>query len=148
MSFVSIDGQNYAIVDYTEGDFIPNLIIGNIEKMVGMQYPRVTNAGNWETTIKVNNIIIKPAYYSITIFYGVDILDGRLNLRLYKDSIGYVFQWPAVGPPIRKAVFEIVTEDKSLYNSYLTSDDCKTPDKFLEFLYVSLERKMTNNNPF
>ncbi len=148
MSFVSIDGQNYAIVDYTEGDFIPNLIIGNIEKMIGMQYPRVTNAGNWETTIKVNNIIIKPAYYSITIFYGVDILDGRLNLRLYKDSIGYVFQWPAVGPPIRKAVFEIVTEDKSLYNSYLTSDDCKTPDKFLEFLYVSLERKMTNNNPF
>ncbi len=148
MSFVSIDGQNYAIVDYTEGDFIPNLIIGNIEKMVGMQYPRVTNAGNWETTIKVNNIIIKPAYYSITIFYGVDILDGRLKLRLYKDSIGYVFQWPAVGPPIRKAVFEIVTEDKSLYNSYLTSDDCKTPDKFLEFLYVSLERKMTNNNPF
>ena len=148
MSFVSIDGQNYAIVDYTEGDFIPNLIIGNIEKMVGMQYPRVTNAGNWETTIKVNNIIIKPAYYSITIFYGVDILDGRLKLRLYKDSIGYVFQWPGVGPPIRKAVFEIVTEDKSLYNSYLTSDDCKTPDKFLEFLYVSLERKMTNNNPF
>lgn len=148
MSFVSIDGQNYAIVDYTEGDFIPNLIIGNIEKMVGMQYPRVTNAGNWETTIKVNNIITKPAYYSITIFYGVDILDGRLKLRLYKDSIGYVFQWPAVGPPIRKAVFEIVTEDKSLYNSYLTSDDCKTPDKFLEFLYVSLERKMTNNNPF
>jgi hypothetical protein len=148
VSFVSIDGQNYAIVDYTEGDFIPNLIIGNIEKMVGMQYPRVTNAGNWETTIKVNNIIIKPAYYSITIFYGVDILDGRLKLRLYKDSIGYVFQWPAVGPPIRKAVFEIVTEDKSLYNSYLTSDDCKTPDKFLEFLYVSLERKMTNNNPF
>ena len=148
MSFVSIDGQNYAIVDYTEGDFIPNLIIGNIEKMVGMQYPRVTNAGNWETTIKVNNIIIKPAYYSITIFYGVDILDGRLKLRLYKDSIGYVFQWPVVGPPIRKAVFEIVTEDKSLYNSYLTSDDCKTPDKFLEFLYVSLERKMTNNNPF
>ncbi len=148
MSFVSIDGQNYAIVDYTEGDFIPNLIIGNIEKMIGMQYPHVTNTGNWETTIKVNNIIIKPAYYSITIFYGVDILDGRLNLRLYKDSIGYVFQWPAVGPPIRKAVFEIVTEDKSLYNSYLTSDDCKTPDKFLEFLYVSLERKMTNNNPF
>lgn len=148
MAFVSIDGQNYAIVDYNEGDFIPNLIIGNVEKMIGMQYPPIANAGNWETTIKVSNIVIKPAYYSITIFYGVDVLDGRLNFRLYKDSVGYVFQWPAVGPPIRKAVFEIVTEDKSLYNSYLTADDCKTPARFLRFIYVSLERKITNNNPF
>ena len=148
MSFVSIDGQNYAIVDYNDGDYIPILDIKNIEKMVGMQYPRVVNAGNWETTIKVNNIITKPPYYSIAIFYGVDILDGILNFRLYKDSIGYVFQWPTVGPPIRKPVFEIVTEDRSLYNSYLTSDDCKSPDKFLEFIYVSLERKITNNNPF
>jgi hypothetical protein len=149
VSFVSIDGQNYAIVDYNDGDYIPILDIQNIEKMIGMQFPRVVNAGNWETVIKVQNIIFRlQPYYSITIFYGVDILDGRLPFRLYKQSIGYVFQWPAVGPPIRKAVFEIVTEDKSLYNSYLTSDDCKTPDKFLEFIYVSLERKITNNNPF
>jgi hypothetical protein len=145
VSFVSIDGQNYAIVDYNDGDYIPTLDIQNIEKMIGMQYPRVINHGNWETVIKVNNISLKSAWYSISIFYGVDILDGRLNFRLYKNSVGYVFQWPAVGPPLKKAVFEIVTEDETLYNSYLTSDDCKSPEKFLEFVYVSLERKMINN---
>lgn len=148
MNSVSIDGQNYAIVDYTVGDFISTLDIQNIEKLIGMQYPMSANNSNWETVIKVQSITSNEPYYSITIFYGVDILDGKLSFRLYKQSIGYVFQWDGKAKPNKKPVFEIVTEDRALYNSYLTEDDCKSPMKFLKFVYVSLERKMSNNNPF
>lgn len=148
MNSVSIDGQNYAIVDYVDGDYIPTLDIQNIEKLIGMQYPINTNSSSWETVIKVQNITSTNPYYTITIFHGVDILDSRLVFRLYKQSIGYVFQWDGKAKPTKKPVFEIVTEDRALYNSYLTSDDCKTPARFLRFVYISLERKMSNNNPF
>ena len=145
MNSVKIDGQSYLVVKYNDGDTYPILSIENIEKLRGLQHPPVANPGSWETNIKVRSVIETDDYYTINLMYGVDILSGKISLRLYRHPIGYVTQPDKVFT--KKPVFEILTEDFDLNRILLTSNDCKTPQKFLEFVYISLQDKMPNN-PF
>lgn len=145
MDSVKIDGQSYLVVKYNDGDTYPILSIENIEKLRGLQHPPVANPGSWETNIKVRSVIETDDYYTINLMYGVDILSGKISLRLHRHPIGYVTQPDKVFT--KKPVFEILTEDFDLNKILLTSNDCKTPQKFLEFVYISLQDKMPNN-PF
>lgn len=145
MDSVKIDGQSYLVVRYNDGDTYPILSIENIEKLHGLQHPPTPNVGSWETNIKVRSVIEHEQYYTIKLMYGVDILSGRMTFRLYRHPIGYVTQPDKVFT--KKPVFEILTEDFDLNKILLTSNDCKTPQKFLEFVYISLQDKMPNN-PF
>lgn len=145
MNSVKIDGQSYLVVKYNDGDTYPILSIENIEKLRGLQHPPIANPGSWETNIKVRSVIETDDYYTINLMYGVDILSGKISLRLYRHPIGYVTQPDKVFT--KKPVFEILTEDFDLNKILLTSNDCKTPQKFLEFVYISLQDKMPNN-PF
>jgi hypothetical protein len=142
---VKIDGQSYLVVKYNDGDTYPILSIENIEKLRGLQHPPIVNYGSWETNIKVRSVIETDDYYTINLMYGVDILSGRISLKLHRHPIGYVTQPDKVFT--KKPVFEILTEDFDLNKILLTSNDCKTPQKFLEFVYISLQDKMPNN-PF
>lgn len=145
MNSVKIDGQSYLVVKYNDGDTYPILSIENIEKLRGLQHPPIPNPGSWETNIKVRSVIETDDYYTINLMYGVDILSGNMKFRLNRHPIGYVTQPDKVFT--KKPVFEILTEDFDLNKILLTSNDCKTPQKFLEFVYVSLQDKMPNN-PF
>lgn len=143
MDSVKIDGQSYLVVKYNDLDTYPILSIENIEKLVGLQHPYIPNIGSWETNIKVHSVVSNEQYYTIGLMYGVDILSGRMSIRLYRHPIGYVIQSDKIFT--KKAVFEILTEDFDLNKILLTSDDCKTPRKFLEFVYISLEDKIQSN---
>ncbi len=145
MNSVKIDGQSYLVVKYNDGDTYPILSIENIEKLRGLQHPPIPNPGSWETNIKVRSVIETDDYYTINLMYGVDILSGNMKFRLNRHPIGYVAQPDKVFT--KKPVFEILTEDFDLNKILLTSNDCKTPQKFLEFVYISLQDKMPNN-PF
>ena len=145
MNSVKIDGQSYLVVKYNDGDTYPILSIENIEKLRGLQHPPISNPGSWETSIKVRSVIETDDYYTINLMYGVDILSGKISFRLHRHPIGYVTQPDKVFT--KKPVFEILTEDFDLNKILLTSNDCKTPQKFLEFVYISLQDKMPNN-PF
>ena len=145
MNSVKIDGQSYLVVKYNDLDTYPILYIENIEKLRGLQHPPIANTGSWETNIKVRSVIETDDYYTINLIYGVDILSGRMSFRLYRHPIGYVTQSDKVFS--KKPVFEILTEDFDLNKILLTSNDCKTPQKFLEFVYISLQDKIPNN-PF
>ena len=145
MNSVKIDGQSYLVVKYNDGDTYPILSIENIEKLRGLQHPPIPNPGSWETNIKVRSVIETDDYYTINLMYGVDILSGNMKFRLNRHPIVYVTQPDKVFT--KKPVFEILTEDFDLNKILLTSNDCKTPQKFLEFVYISLQDKMPNN-PF
>ena len=145
MNSVKIDGQSYLVVKYNDGDTYPILSIENIEKLRGLQHPPIPNPGSWETNIKVRSVIETDDYYTINLMYGVDILSGNMKFRLNRHPIGYVTQPDKVFT--KKPVFEILTEDFDLNKILLTSNDFKTPQKFLEFVYISLQDKMPNN-PF
>ena len=145
MNSVKIDGQSYLVVKYNDGDTYPILSIENIEKLRGLQHPPIPNPGSWETNIKVRSVIETDDYYTINLMYGVDILSGNMKFRLNRHPIGYVTQPDKVFT--KKPVFEILTEDFDLNKILITSNDCKTPQKFLEFVYISLQDKMPNN-PF
>lgn len=145
MNSVKIDGQSYLVVKYNDGDTYPILSIENIEKLRGLQHPPIPNPGSWETNIKVRSVIETDDYYTINLMYGVDILSGNMKFRLHRHPIGYVTQSDKVFS--KKPVFEILTEDFDLNKILLTSNDCKTPQKFLEFVYISLQDKIPNN-PF
>jgi hypothetical protein len=142
---VKIEGQSYLVVKYNDGDTYPILSIENIEKLSGLQHPPISNPGSWETNIKVRSAIEHEQYYTINLMYGVDVLSGRMTFRLYRHPIGYVTQSDKIFT--KKPVFQILTEDFDIHKILLTSDDCKTPQKFLEFVYISLQDKLPNN-PF
>lgn len=148
MDSVRIDSIQYYINSYRLGDTYPILTINNFEKLINVRYPPLANVGAFDTTILVKSIKETDDSYDINLFYGIDILDGRFSIKLERIPIGYTNYNKPNGVLVKKPVFEIRSKDLNINKIFLTSDACKTTDKFLEFVYISLQDKLPNNIPF